>query len=268
MRKERDDCVARGLKAAETWKRLLVAGGGDPPFCKALRHIHRNLKATEQRHRILTCLVDTARAWNPDKVMAQRDAQTRIRDLNRDIAESARVLAEKLESRAALVNNNAVGSNTGLILMECVERFASLPLTGYKRHQHSDPMLVRTYLLPELDNLRGRYGLDYWPDMHGLLTVLATMASEAVPHDQFYDDISQEAMNSREASLLDFLRAFDLRISNEKRVRHGDAGCLPDRFELGPADTAALINAVLEPSDGGISADGVRKHRSRKKADN
>jgi hypothetical protein len=94
------------------------------------------------------------------------------------------------------------------------------------------------------------------------------MASEAVPHDQFYDDISQEAMNSREASLLDFLRAFDLRISNEKRVRHGDGGCLPDRFELGPADTAALINAVLEPSDGGISADGVRKHRSRKKADN
>lgn len=277
MQKERDDYAKIGaVGLAEGWDRLL-SSGGDPEFIKALKSVSALLDQEEQRKRFLICLADTASAWKPAQVKAQRAALAEIRALHAEVEKDALSLAKKLARIQDLSNEHSVGKTDGMALADCLQRFAMIDrFVDYPRRNHSDYYLFKRYPLPQLDLLFGQYSSKYWPDMHGLLTALATLARDAVRGPGvYYDNVSASAGDSRESSPRDFFRAWMQRMSNDTVTNEFDdgefvqgwidAGKLPpDLVNNIPNSTfAALVNAALGITE--MTSDNVRKVRGETK---
>ena len=275
--KQQDECISlKQYRSADTWKQLL-SKKDDPEFCKALNEISRKLTSDQQRQRVLTCLADVAIAWNTDELKAQRDARLKVSELNAEISKASANLAKKLTLRDSLVNRFSVSKNARISFFDCAERFSIIQRWGeYERRMHSDPALFGSNVLPELELLHERFDSKHWPDMHGLLSALAMLSSEAVNGPgQYFDEVSRMAMDSRESSARDLARALLQRLDNSTEtepgedVRLSDHGKLPFEISLGHTTIASLVNAVIDSDDVPITAENVRKLRSKsKKADN
>lgn len=196
-----------------------------------------------RRETVLTVALDIAAAWSPDRVSEVRNATRRLREINADIATTARQLYGLLESSTHYSNRYGVSKGAGYSTLEVAQQGAQL-----MEHEVDDLLTVR---LPELlDIVKG-------------IELVAKNGSVSPG-----ENITGAALVSREPSSRDAIRAFLARLGNSTDTgKRCDAWRLiPPAFRLSDASTANLLNCALGllggPSE--ITAENVRKTRKQK----
>lgn len=207
------------------------------------RELTEKFDDVRRRETVLAAAFDIAAAWSPDRVGDVRNAARRLRELNADIATTARQLHGLLESSAHYSNRYGVSKGAGYSTLEVAQQGAQL-----MEYEVDDLLTVR---LPELlDIVKG-------------IELVAKNASVSPG-----DNVTAAALVSREPSSRDAIRAFWARLGNSTDTgKRCDAWRLiPPAFRLSDASTASLLNCALGllggPSE--ITAENVRKTRSRK----
>lgn len=243
----------------------MLKGLQDPPFLKAVRHIHTKLQRNEQRQRVFICLADTVAEWHPDRITHMRETQRRMDELNDEIGERARDLARLMETRSRIINEQCVGVAPGVGLWELLDEWANqLPS---KTIEGGDRYLYKSYLQPEIESLQYRFDGKYWPTMMDLLYALHYLCAnrEMNSLQRQPDNITAAAVTGRENSLRTFIHCLIERFDNctegesGQAVRLSDFGMLPHGFKIGATDMAALLNVALERHEDLLTADNLRK---------
>lgn len=202
--REIDRCGDQLCREAAIWNRLKARaerGSNDPEFRGALIAI----SGRRDRERMLDLLVAAAQHWNPEKIAEKREALRRIQELDGEIAEEAKTLAEKLRKRAAIRDSHGIGKslndNIALQFPRVFEKYSAL--------DHPDAQLSRAWLLPELQPIFNQFDYKYWPTLPDMLDLVAQDASI---EDEFGasvgDSATRTAFETRQASNRDFIRAF------------------------------------------------------------
>lgn len=245
--------------------RAMLKGLEDPPFLKAVRHIHTKLQRDAQREHVFICLADTVAEWHPDRITRIRQTQQRMEELNDEIAERAQELAFLMETRSTIANEEGVGEAPGVGLWEVLDEWANqLPS---KTIEGGDRHLYKSYLQPEIESLQSRFDGKYWPCMTDLVRALHYLCEnrEMNRMQRHPDNVTAAAVTGRENSLRTFIRCLIERFDNStegepgQAVRLRDYGMLPHGFTIGAADLAALLNVALERHEDLLTADNLRK---------
>lgn len=245
--------------------RAMLKGLKDPPFLKAVRHIHAKLQRDAQRERVFICLADTVAVWHPDRITQLREAYRRVEELNDEIAERAQELAFLMETRSTIVNEEGVGEAPGVGLWEALDEWANQhPSTA---GEAVDRHLYNSNMPPEIESFQ-RHLLKHGPCMTDLVRALHYLcANREMTRMQRWqpNNVTAAAVTGRENSLRTFIGCLIERFDNSTEgkpgqgVRLRDYGMLPHGFTIGAADLAALLNVALERHEDLLTADNLRK---------
>lgn len=193
--------------------------------------------------------------WSPEKINDARDALRRIADLNADIADKARDLAELMRRR------NNLAERYGISLPEDDDPMDLMGRAAFLTEQMNPQLYIHMgykfeyEILPKLAPVRGRYDWKYWPHTVGLIEAIAEVQDIDEPVST--DRHTAAALERQKPSVRDFMRAFD---SHWAEVQD----FCSTGFELSAASYAALVNAVLGIE--GVAPEDVRNHRSRERS--
>lgn len=214
---------------------------------KKLRDVHQGLYV------YFDVLLGVARLWSPQKMAQAREARRELELLNKQIAEQAEALAAALRQRGHLHNHSGFASETHYHVGDLIDAAA----------EHND--WYTTHLRSELEVLRYRYDLKYWPSLPDILTTLADDARSA--EIAATDSLTEAGTSGLRSSPVDFLKAV-FRALDQGREAYG--GFLPATFIPSDAALASLANCLLDlPADELLDATYVKnarqRHRPRRK---
>jgi hypothetical protein len=196
---------------------------------------------------VVDMLVDVAIDCTPDKINAIRDDLRRISDLNKSIADQAKELAKSLRKRDELRVHGDITVPDDQTPLDLLTRAAELkdPRTGY---------LFARHIAPTLNDLRGQFDPKYWPTTASLFDAIIEAQCLSVPTVR--DKLAAAALQVRQTSERDFMRALDLALSDLFREN-----CVGTEIRLSAKAYAALCNALLG-LDGAIDSRGVIAYRA------
>lgn len=205
----------------------------------AYSELHRDLISTRARWCLLDAVVMTAAQWNPKKIDKARGERAQLDETNSQIAEAARVLAELLRRRSELHNTGHFTSDTLYHVVDAIDRACAA--NG----------LYGGWVKEELDALRTRFDLKYWPTLAAIVDVIGLDASaaEAEPTDKL--TAAATAGAPRRATEAHFLKAFLQGLKERGRSVGGflPEGYLPSDSTLGSLTTCALGRSPHAPLD-------------------
>lgn len=196
---------------------------------------------------VVDMLVDVAIDYAPDKINAIRDDLRRISELNKSIADQAKELAKLLRKRDELRVHGDISVPGDHTPLDLLTRAAELkdPSTGY---------LFARHIAPVFNDLRGRFDLKYWPTTASLFDAIVEAQCHSVPTAR--DKLAAAALQVRQTSERDFMRALDLALSDLFRE-----GCVGTEIMLSAKAYSAICNALLG-LDGIVSPQSVKAHRA------
>lgn len=171
--------------------------------------------------------------WTPSDSMNLREVRRNLEQLNRQIETNALKVAALLKQRYELAEEFGFHASADYHVLGLFDR------AGDARYE--------LYLSPELQKLRGRFDLKYWPDIPSLVESIAASAKESdvVPVDGW----TQTLLSSRKGSRTDYLRVILQAIEDRKDDWNG-IGRLPSDFRMSDKSLAIFITHSL-----GLSAD-------------
>lgn len=178
---------------------------------------------------ILGVVVNVAAFWNPDRVADARDARNRLGEVNREIAELADELAALLDEREEIHNTSGFSSDTHYHIVDVIEAASSD--NGYHRF----------HLKGELEPLRGRFDLKYWPRLAEIARVIGQDANFA--GTAATDSLTRAATTGSRGSRADFFKALFALIDENRAASHGR---IPNGFKLSDNALASLANCALD----------------------
>jgi len=176
----------------------------------------------------LQLILDGALEWNPAKLAEARRSRNALSELNAAIAEGAHALSTLVRDREELMNSSSFTSRTHFHVCDAIEAAAS------------DNYYFQSHVRDELDAVRIRYDLKYWPSISEFLYVLATDASSA--EAVAYDGATAVGTSGERASKAHFFYALYQIIGNNSQRAMSQ---LPTDFSLTDASWASLVNCLL-----------------------
>lgn len=193
----------------------------------------------------LLTFVETAAWWHPAAVMKTRKAMDRVAQLNADIAEKARDLADLIREREELAAHHGVENPGNPLAYELLEPAAEIS-------SHTTGYLYREWIEESISPLVERFDWKYWPTAADLLDALAEM-QDVEPVAPMHDAVE----SSREESWTAFARILEAKLQ--------DLSHYPGiTVHLSASAYAALIDALLG-LDGKIEPKNIDAFRSREK---
>ena len=193
--------------------------------------LHQEPQALYQFFEIV---LSSAAFWNPDKCREVREARTKLKEVNAQIADTASELASLLAARLDLSNTSGFYSDTHCDVCETLDAAAR------------SNFLFQSWVKEDFERLHHRFDSKYWPSFPEFLEELARDAYEAEIHAS--NAITAAAIAGPRASLADFLKAFYEGIEQNKKRNYG---FIPSDFQLMDKSVASILNCVLdlEPDD-------------------
>lgn len=256
--------VTAGILASETpvIERLLSE---DVLMRPTWESIGKKLQGDQAFSAFLDIVVSVAALYSPAKCEAHREAMRRAVELNEEIADAARKLAGLLELQEALRNRETIGLVVSNVLSNCLAQWPDFAGRQHANHElHARAHLFGTHVLPQVNKIERQFDLKYWPKMSDLLCGMAAAADDG--YAESYDPLMLAAMKSRQASALDFLRAFLADLQNPLRGGWGGFNP-PAEFRLTNAELAAITNCALGLVDNAYTPEAIKKARQRIEAE-
>jgi hypothetical protein len=190
-------------------------------------------------------LLGAACFWTPSDSMNLREVRRDLEQLNRQIETHALKVAALLKQRYELAEEFGFHASADYHVLGLFDRAGDASYELYVR--------------PELQKLRGRYDLKYWPDIPSLVESIAVSAkeSEVVPVDGW----TQTLLSSRKGSRTDYLRVILQAIEERKNDWNG-IGRLPSDFRMSDKSLAIFITHSLGLSaEESVTAEYVKNAR-------
>jgi hypothetical protein len=177
----------------------------------------------------LDSILGVAALWHPDAISKQRASREQLVEINNQIGRMADELANLIKLRSDLSNESGFSADCHYHIGEVIEEAAS------------SEALFNLWLKEPMKNLRGQFGLKYWPQLSDVIRVLATDAKRAKV--EATDTITEAATSARRPSKSDFVRALYVALS-DRSERNDDR--LPIDFKLSDGSMASLVNCLLD----------------------
>lgn len=206
--------LSRGLELAQAYEELHGKLSPHPYALEAL----------------LGLVLSTAAHWSPEKISEARDARSGLDSLNRQIAKKAAELGGLLDQRTHLSNTSGFSSATHYHVVEVINAAA-------KGRNHR----FTTYVQDQLDALRDRFDLSYWPTPSEFVEEMARDAGAAVTEAS--DPLTAAATAAIRPSRADFFKALLAAIEENGARQHGQ---LPSGFKVSDGALAALATCALD----------------------
>lgn len=170
--------------------------------------------------------------WTPSDSMNLREVRRNLEQLNRQIETHAYKVASLLRRRSELAEEFGFRASADYHVLNFLDR------AGDARYE--------LYVRPELQKLRGRYDLKYWPDIPSLAESIAVSAkeSEVFPVDSW----TQTLLSSRKGSRTDYIRVI-LQAIEERKADCNGVGRLPSGFRMSDKSLAIFITHSLDSCD-------------------
>jgi hypothetical protein len=197
----------------------------------------------------LEIILNTAAFWSPKRIQDQWAARDGLKNINRQIANTANELAMLLKQRSDLHNKSGFSDNTYYHVYDVIEA-ASIDNGHFK-----------SFLQEPLGNLRGRFDLKYWPSLSECMQEISSDAAKAsvVPTNALAD-VSTDATRHSQA---DFLKAFLRNIAENEGIQDHE---LPKNFKLKDNSIANICNCALNLDVSDLTdADYVKRFRQRER---
>jgi hypothetical protein len=216
----------------------------------AYDELHQKLSGRPHALKTLLGLVlSVAAFWGPEQIAEARSERTRLKEVNRRIADKAAELAALVQERSELHNKSGFWTNTHYHVAKVVEGAA----TGN--------YLFRSFLRDPLHRLRGQFDLKYWPGIEDFLNELARNAREA--DLEAADPVTAAATTGVRNCLADFFEALFASIEENST---GSCGFIPTGLKLTDNTLATLANCALDLApDDMVDGAYVKRWRQRKR---
>lgn len=246
LQKKRKDNLDQKILWSETQviDRLLTR---DPEMSAVYKELAQKLEIT-QREFLFDALLGAACYWTPEDSRQLRDVIKELEALNVGIARLAAEMAEKMERRFQLSEEHGLSSHDDYHVMNWFHR------AGRANGNY------RSFLQGELDILKHRLDLKYWPRTPEVIRAAGKFAEEAqvLPTDSWTDAL----LSSTKSSRADYLRVILQGISERKEECHPPHMRLPESFSLSDASLATFINCSLDlESDNLATTEYVKRAR-------
>lgn len=229
-----DRLLSRRLELMEAYEELYRA----MPDWRALDHFFDAVLVSAAFH-------------SPNKLNDARDARADLEATNTEIAKLGHLLAEQLQHREKLINTSSFSTAAHYHVIDLVEEASS------------SNALFSANLKEELDALRYRFDMKYWPSLASCVEALATDAERSTVYaNNALTKVSTTGPHrAREA---DFFKAL-LHAIEERSTRRG---CfVPDGYRPSDQALASLGNCALDlPPDKLIDGTQVKSLRQRLRA--
>lgn len=201
---------------------------------------------------VVDAILGEAACNSPQKVKAVRDACKDATVLTKDIQKVAMRLAELMRRRTSLLDTYGLRTSVAdSHLVDVIEHAAQIA----GRDNYHTPSLFKDYLQPALEDLSLRFDSKYWPDTADFVQALA----EAQDSQEIAagDSATREALESRKASVRDFMRSLDDCLA---RLDHYGAQVV---FSL--AAYATIVNVALG-LDADVTPEDVKTYRATQRS--
>lgn len=219
----------------------------------AYSELHRALPDRRALDALFDAVLVTAAFYSPERINDARDARAELERTNAEIASLSHKLAIQLHRRTELCNRTAFSTSAHIHVVDIVEEASA-----------SNP-LFKTWLWEDLDTLRYRFDLKYWPSLARCVEVIAEDAQRATVCA--VDSLTRAATASpQRGRVADFYKALFDAIGKRSTKR----GCfLPDDYLPSDQTLASLGSCALDLSpDELVDAMQLKsiRQRLRKKA--
>ncbi len=211
-----------------------------------------------KRHfsKVIEIIVSTAAFHSPAKIGDHREALRRAVELNNEISKKAGELADLLDKQFALKEGQSISLRVSNNPVECMEQWARV-----FEHNSDYDTARRTYLFRSgvaqgLSALSKQYDLKYWPTVSDLLRGMEYAAAEA--YAESYDPLCLAALESRESSNLDFVRALLAALEFAKKYEG-----LPAGFRFNPKTLTAITNCAGGLVEDACTVEAIKKAMQR-----
>lgn len=185
--------------------------------------------SAQQRSQFLDQLVGTLSFWSPENAIGMRAARNQLVDLNRKISALAEDLADLLEERSTLENQQPFSSNTHYHIADIIKEASR------------DNYHFQYFLAKPLEALTGQFYLKYWPH---LPSVIKEIANDAATTEIYATDSRTEAAtSSNRSSKADFVRTV---LSMIEELKSTPCLYFPRSFSLSDSAMADIVNVCLK----------------------
>lgn len=197
----------------------------------AMRSVYEALSAlpTQQRAQFLDQLVGTVSLWSPEDAIEMRTARNRLIEVNEKIGEVTRDLANLLEERSALENQQPFTSNTHYHIVNVIKEAS-------RNNYH-----FQNNVAEPLEVLAGQFDLKYWPCLASVINEIGEDAATAEIHAT--DARTEAATSSNRSSRADFVRAV---LSMIEDLKSSPNLHFPTNFSLSDSSLADFVNCCLK----------------------
>lgn len=177
----------------------------------------------------LDAVLGVAALWHPEAISRQRASRERLVEINSLIGKRAEELADLIKLSSDISNDSGFSTDCHYHIGQVIEEAAG---TGH---------LFNFWLKKPMRQLRGQFGLKYWPKISDVVRILATDAQRA--DVEASDTITEAATMARRSSKSDFVRALYVALAERTERDHGR---LPKDFKLSDDSMASLVNCLLD----------------------
>jgi len=199
--------------------------------------------------RIIEIVLDTATFWNPELASLAREQRDKISDLNENIAEVAIKLSKMLDQRESLCNSSGFSTNYEYHVVKLLHASGS------------DNGLYKVYVEKNLEKLRVKYDLKYWPKVSDFIQAVGLDSENLEVYAS--DDLTDVSTKSRKRSIADYLRALYKAIDEDRTIKFGN---IPEDFHLSDVSVASITNVALALDEGKmLDTSYVKRFRQRER---
>ncbi|PCJ26212.1 MAG: hypothetical protein COA96_05565 [SAR86 cluster bacterium] len=200
-----------------------------------------------QQINLWDALLGVATFWNPEASKALREEKRKLFKLNREIAKCAKSLAMMIKERRDISEISGISAYEDYHFIHWVNR------AGMKKPYY------QVYVKKDINSLKSRFDLKYWPDNHEVVAAIGELAQENEVYET--DSWTEELLSSSKCSTADYLRVI-LKAIEDRKENGPSAGLLPEGFRLSDNLLATLINCTLDlSSENLLSSENIKRSR-------
>ncbi len=177
----------------------------------------------------LDSVLDVAAFLHPDAISEQRASRERLVEINNLIGKKAKELGDLIQRRSEISNRSGFSTDCHYHIGNVIEEAAG---PGHP---------FNSWLKEPMKQLRGQFGLKYWPKIEDIVRILATDALRA--RVEASDTVTGAATTAMRSSKSDFVRALYVALTDRSERNHDQ---LPKEFKLSDGSMASLVNCLLD----------------------
>lgn len=235
---------------AESESRVIRCLLTDPTATKSLsRDLARQLPETSHGFAVVRLLLNFL-AYEMPAIKRTEDDRQRVAELSNEIHAQIEALATAIELRSELC------SRSEITIPDSYHPFDWMA-QAMQHNPSCGDLLAGTITLREATN--------EWPSAAGVLRAIIELEHDYEP--EHINNTNWAAANGNSSSYTPIIRALLYKqFTLIGKTPPASTGPVP-KYRLADKTAAELINAVLQPKDGGISPDTAKKARQRLKAE-